>query len=106
MSGYHNRDPEPFPVNKLKRIERPTTKIDDGKVQRVKQSDSGFNKARRGDYGPALKREGSSGRSPGPYPLEAAQLKITGMMRSLVDGIVAQQKAPIPDDPAGFVTTH
>ncbi len=100
MSGYHERNPEPFPIKKLKRVDRPTTRIDDGKVQRVKQSDSGFNKARRGDYGPALKREGSSGRSPGPYPLEAAQLKITGMMRSLVDGIVAQQKAPIPDDPA------
>ena len=22
MSGYHKRDPEPFPVNKLKRVDR------------------------------------------------------------------------------------
>ena len=54
MSGYHKRTPELFPVNKLKRVDRPTTLIDDAKVQRVKQSDSGFNKARRGDYGPTL----------------------------------------------------
>ena len=50
-------------------------------------------------YGPALQRGGGAGRSPGPYPLEGAQMKIAGMMRSLVDGIVAEQKAPIPENP-------
>lgn len=68
MSGYQKRDPEPFPVNKMKRVDRPTTMIDDGNVQRIKQSDSGFNKARRGDYGPALQSNGGTG----PYPLEGA----------------------------------
>jgi hypothetical protein len=65
MSGYHKRNTEPFPVNKLKRVDRPTTIIEDDKVQRVKQSDSGFNKAARGDYGPTLQKGGDKGRSSG-----------------------------------------
>jgi hypothetical protein len=51
MSGYHKRVFEPFPVNTLKRVERPTTLIMDDKVQRVDERESGFNKAARGDYG-------------------------------------------------------
>ena len=39
MSGYHKRNPEPFPVHTLKRVDRPTTIIDDDKVQRVSQCD-------------------------------------------------------------------
>jgi hypothetical protein len=54
MSGYHERNPEPFPINKLKCVDRPTTIIEDERVQRVKQRDSGFMKARRGLYGPAF----------------------------------------------------
>ena len=99
MSGYHKRNPEIFPVNRLKRVDRPTTIIDDGKVQRVRQSDSGFNKASRGDYGPSLQKGQDSSHSVSPYPLEGAQLRMTGMMRSMVDGIVATQKAPIPENP-------
>jgi len=99
MSGYHKRNPETFPVNRLKRVDRPTTIIEDGKVQRVKQSDSGFNKASRGDYGPSLQKGRDSSHSLAPYPLEGAQLRMTGMMRSMVDGIVATQKAPISENP-------
>ena len=99
MSGYHKRNPETFPVNRLKRVDRPTTIIDDGKVQRVKQSDSGFNKASRGDYGPSLQKGRDPTHSVAPYPLEGAQLRMTGMMKSMVNGIVATQKAPIPENP-------
>ena len=53
MSGYYKRDVETFPVNKLKRVDRPTTIIEDDKVQRVTECDSGFMKARRGLYGAA-----------------------------------------------------
>ena len=99
MSGCHQRNPETFPVNRLKRVERPTTIIDDGKVRRVKQSDSGFNKASKGDYGPSLQKGRDSNHSVAPYPLEGAQLRMTGMMKSMVDGIVATQKAPVPENP-------
>jgi len=55
MSGYHKRDPETFPVKQLKRVDRPTTFIDDNKVQRISECDSGFMLARRGRYGPTFK---------------------------------------------------
>src|SRR5208283_2095143 len=30
VSGYHKRNPEPFPTHKLRRVDRPTTAIQDG----------------------------------------------------------------------------
>ncbi len=57
MSGYHKREWEPFPMHKLKRVERPTTLINEGQVQRVRERESGFCKASAGDYGPVLQRE-------------------------------------------------
>jgi len=106
MSGYHKRNTEPFPVNKLKRVDRPTTIIEGRQSSAGKQSDSGFNKAARGDYGPTLQKGGDKGRSSGPYPLEGAQLRMTGMMRAFVDGVVAQQKAPIPENPQILSKAH
>ena len=57
MSGYHKRDWEPFPMDTLRRVDRPTTLIDREKVQRVRERESGFMKAAAGDYGPVLQRE-------------------------------------------------
>jgi len=54
MSGYLIRGTDRFPVHRLKRIERPATLILDDKVKRVDERESGFNKARRGDYGEKL----------------------------------------------------
>ena len=97
MSGYHERNPEPFPVNRLKRVDRPTTIIEEEKVRRVKQRDSGFMKARRGLYGPAFQNK--PGQPKFSYPLSDAQGWMMSNIRPFVDGIVAKQKAPIPDDP-------
>jgi ferredoxin len=100
MSGYHERNPEPFPVHKLKRITRPTTVIQDNAVQRVSQSNAGFMKARRGLYGPTLQKE--IGRFVSKHPMSAAQSWMMGKMRPLVDGMAAKQIAPIPADPPGL----
>jgi len=97
MSGYHKRKPEPFPVNKLKRVDRPTTIIEDEKVKRVRECDAGFMKARRGLYGPTLQKE--VGRFVSKHPLSGAERWMIDIMRPLVDGTAAKQKAPIPDDP-------
>ncbi|MGP8079961.1 MAG: reductive dehalogenase [Dehalococcoidales bacterium] len=97
MSGFHVREPEPFPVGRLKRVNRPTTLIDDDKVQRVNQRDSGFMKARRGLYGPAWQNNGK--RFAYSYPLSDAEGWMMSNMKPFVDGLAAQQKAPIPDDP-------
>ena len=98
MRGYEKRNPDPFPVHRLKRVDRPTTLILDDKVQRVDERESGFNKAARGDYGPVLKRERL--RFVGKHPLSGALAQMQIFLRDIVDGLVAKQKAPIPDDPA------
>jgi hypothetical protein len=90
MSGYHKRNPEPFPVSKLKRVDRPTTLIEDDKVQRVNQRDSGFIKARRGLYGPAFQK------NPFEDPLSAAESSMLGMMRPFLDGIVDVRQLLLP----------
>jgi reductive dehalogenase len=97
MRGYETRNPDPFPVHRLKRVDRPTTLILDDKVQRVDERESGFNKAARGDYGSVLKRERS--RFVGKHPLSGALAQMQIFLRDIVDGLVAQQKAPLPDDP-------
>ena len=40
---------EPYPVHTLKRVDRPTTQIDDDQVPRVDEREAGFNRAGRGD---------------------------------------------------------
>jgi reductive dehalogenase len=97
MSGYLKRGTDPFPVHKLKRVDRPTTEIIDDQVQRVDERESGFNRARRGDFGPVLKREVV--RFVPKYPLSRALVQMQTYLREFVDGLTAAQKAPIPDDP-------
>ncbi len=98
MSGYHQRNYEPFPMHRLKRVERPTTKILDDQVKRVDERENGFNKAARGDYGPLLQKERA--RFVAKHPTSGALLWMTAHLRDVVDGVVAKQKAPLPEDPA------
>ncbi len=97
MSGYHKRNLEPFPVHSLKRVDRPTTLIQDDKVQRVDERESGFNKAARGDYGDKLKQERL--RFVPKHPVSGALAWMTIHLKDVVDGLVASQKAPIPEEP-------
>jgi reductive dehalogenase len=100
MSGYHKRDWETFPMHKIKRVDRPTTLINANEVQRVREREAGFCKAAAGDYGPVLQREFR--RFVPKHPLSRAASWMSNAMRSLVDGMVAAQKAPIPTDPAAL----
>jgi reductive dehalogenase len=97
MSGYLKRGLDPFPVHRLKRVERPTTLILDNKVQRVDERESGFNKASRGDYGERLKKERY--RFVAKHPVSGALLWMTTYLKDVVDGLAASQKAPIPKEP-------
>jgi len=98
MGGYLKRDWEPFPMDTIKRVDKPTTRIDEDKVKRVSEREAGFCKAAAGDYGPKLQKEVR--RFVEKHPLSAAAASIRYAMRPLVDGLVARQKAPLPDDPA------
>ena len=54
-------------------------------------------KARRGLYGASIQKE--IGRFVPKHPMSGAEIWMMGKMASLVDGMAAAQKAPIPDDP-------
>jgi len=88
---------DPYPVHVLRRVDRPTTLINEREVQRVDERESGFNRARRGDFGPYIQKEVA--RFVGKYPLSAALAEMAGNLADLVDGEIATQKAPSTDDP-------
>ena len=103
MSGYHKRIFETFPMDNIKRVDRPTTLIEDNKVKRVDERESGFNRADRGDFGPRLKEQRP--RFVMKHPVSGALGQMQVFLRDIVDGIVAKQKAPLPEDPA-LVSLH
>ena len=98
MSGFHKRDRDPFPVDTLKRVDRPTTVVRDHEVGRADERESGFHRAARGDYGPQLQREWR--RFVAKQPLSGALVQMGIHLRGLVDGLVATHRAPVPEDPA------
>ncbi|MBW2029976.1 MAG: reductive dehalogenase [Deltaproteobacteria bacterium] len=94
---------DPYPVQLLKRVDRPTTLIYEDEVQQVDERESGFNRAGRGDFGPRLKKEYF--RFVAKHPLSGALLQMGFNLRKLVDGEVAPEEAPHPDDP-GWMAAH
>jgi reductive dehalogenase len=103
MSGYHRREWEPFPMHKIRRVDRPTTEIHEDQILRVHEKDHGFNRAFSGEFGPILQKERN--RFSRKEPLSASLLSMQLTLRKLVDGIVASQTAPIPDNPS-LVARH
>lgn len=104
MSGYHKRGLDTFPMHTIKRCDRPTTIIHDDEVNRVDERDSGFNKAAAGSYGPTLAVERP--RFVMKHPLSGALGAMQLFLREIVDGMAAQQKAPLPEDPAAPGPSH
>jgi ferredoxin len=99
-SDYRDRGrggPDPFPVHTLKRVDRPTTLIEDDKVARVDERDGGFQRAGRGEYGRHLQEE--YGRFMPKYPLSGAQLAMSKTLAGVVDGPIESSQAPLPHDP-------
>jgi reductive dehalogenase len=95
-----NRYPDPFPMHVLKRVDRPTTLILDDRVRRVDERENGFNRARRGDFGPRLKQE--VGRFVSKHPVSGALSFMAGALAGVVDGNIAGSRAPLPDEPAAL----
>ena len=86
----------PYPMERLKKVEQPTTRITDD-IPRFDEREHGFARAMRGDYGANTAHEFE--RFINKHPLGAALANMAGLMVPLVDGEVAQSKAPIPKDP-------
>ena len=95
MSGYHERNWQTFPMDTIKRVDRPTTTIIDDQVKRVDERESGFCKAARGDYGPRMQKERM--RFVPKHPVSGALMWMTVHMKDVVDGIVAAEMAEIQD---------
>ncbi len=88
-----------YPMDKLKRVEKPTTKITDN-VSRFDEREHGFARARRGDFGPVAQREVA--RFVSKFPLGASFTRMMAPLAQSVDGNIAREKAPLPGDPASM----
>ncbi|MBW1674618.1 MAG: reductive dehalogenase [Deltaproteobacteria bacterium] len=95
--AFSGKRVDPYPVEILKRVDHPTTLINEDKVQRVDEREGGFFRSRRGDFGPHMQKEVD--RFVGKHPLSKALARMSGTLADVVDGAVAADKAPLPDNP-------
>lgn len=86
----------PFPMEKLKRVEQPTTQITES-VQRIDKREGVGERAERGDFGPVVARELE--RDVEKYPISAIARNMVYYLGPRAEGEVAPSKAPIPEDP-------
>lgn len=92
----------PYPMEKLKRADQPTTKIT-GNIERTDEREHGFSRAERGELGPLAEREYN--RFCEKYPISCAMWDIPPQLGLIMDGEVALDQAPIPQDP-GLLSRH
>src|SRR4030042_366400 len=100
LRAFRTNRLEPYPVEILRRVERPTTVVKEVEIQRVDERESGFNRALRGDCGPQLQKERH--RFVSKHPLSGALVNMQFPLSQIVDGVVAAHKAPLPYDPAAM----
>ena len=89
-----------YPVERLKRVDRPTTKITDN-IQRIDIRDSGFSQAARGHFGALIQSEHLRNKE----PICAGLREMTFKFKDMVDGEIASSEAPLPQDP-GVLSRH
>jgi reductive dehalogenase len=94
---------EPYPVDRLRRVEQPTTRITNT-GQRIDLRDIAYGLAARGEYGPAVQK-GVQKSLPGKYPLSAALKDIIDHISLIGNAPVALQEAPISHEPV-VLTRH
>jgi hypothetical protein len=98
--AFNTRRTDPYPVEVLRRVERPTSLIRDSEVPRVDERESGFNRALRGDFGEPLQKERH--RFVAKHPLSGALVNMQFTLSQIVDGMVAKSKAPVSADPVAM----
>lgn len=86
----------PYPMEQLKHVEKPTTKITDN-IERTDEREHGWNRAERGDFGDFVQREHV--RFSQKYPLTNTMLEMLFTFRPMVDGEVAPSQAALPQAP-------
>ena len=93
----------PFPVENLKQVEQPTTRITPD-VHRIDPRENAYGLAARGDYGPVVQKSVQN-KLPEKYPLSAAQKNVIDHIALIEHDPVPEHKAPIPQDPE-ILTRH
>jgi len=77
------KHPDSYPVEVLKRVDRPTTIIHDDKVPRLDEREGGFSRAGRGDFGEQIAKEYR--RFVPKHPLSGALVSMAGILADVVD---------------------
>jgi epoxyqueuosine reductase len=100
----HNGHPlGPFPMNRIRHVAEPTNTITDG-VQRIDLRDIAYDRARRGDFGPAVQK-GVQSNLPAKYPVSAAQKDVLDHLAEVDSRPTATELAPVSHDPE-VLTRH
>jgi reductive dehalogenase len=94
---YEDNQLGPYPMHRLKRVDKPTTLITN-EWHGFDAREGPYGKGERGEYGPAVQRE--LPRFVVKYPLADALQNVLVHLAAFGDSPVADNKAPIPDDPA------
>ncbi|UCG63788.1 MAG: reductive dehalogenase [Deltaproteobacteria bacterium] len=101
--AFNAKKLDPYPIEILKRVDRPTTVVKEDEVPRLDERESGFNRAARGDFGTYLSKERH--RFVAKHPLSGALVNMQFTLSEIVDGVTAANKALLPDDP-GAMARH
>lgn len=86
-----------LPMEQIKRVNIPTTKINTDEVPRVPQRASFFKRAEFGDLGPKVQQERL--RMTSKYPLNRSIADVLRKLIPLQEGEANVEQAPIPKDP-------
>jgi reductive dehalogenase len=100
---YKHEHQGAFPMEKVGRVETPTTLLTDG-IQRIDMRNTAYGLAARGEYGLAVQK-GVQKSLPGKFPLSAAQKDMIDHIALMSANPVSGEKAPIPQDPE-YLTQH
>ncbi|MFC1867504.1 reductive dehalogenase [Thermodesulfobacteriota bacterium] len=95
--AFNTRKLDPYPLEALKRVDHPTSRVNEDEVQRVDERESGFNRALRGDFGEYLSKERH--RFVSKHPLSGALVQMQFTLSQIVDGTVSHNRAPLPEAP-------
>lgn len=95
--------PDPYPVHVLKRVDRPTTILNEDEIQRVNERRGGFHRAGLGEFGERLQKEYK--RFVPKHPLSGALVTMAGAL----GGIWSMRRlsqAMNPTPPGAFPRGH